>query len=347
MNHSHALYDADPHFKIDPISRRITNNSSSKTVVIQHDHNSERFTFEVPRYIEGHDTAECNRVEIHYLNIEVNTKLIRAGVYSVDDLHVKEGDENTVVCSWLIGYNATQFVGQLQFLVRFACVNEENGKVEYAWNSAVYNGVAVSNGIYNADTSIDNPVPAFNFVTTVNGDMLKFFVGTKDEYNALKNEEKRGVFAVITNETTFDDIIDGIVNGDFTIKNAEHAATAKHATKATNATNAELLNGCKEAAYDATNGGFIIKEAGVYLLIGSAGGASHKTYYRDIIAIPDITNTAFGSVDMESLTDTSQVSYSYYMSYDFTDIFNPEKYRLFFRGNLGITDYKAFKIMSL
>ena len=207
MNHSHVLYDSDPRFKIDPISRKITNESSTKTTIVQHDHNSERFTFEVNRYVEGHDLSLCNVVEIHYLNIEANTKIVRAGVYSVDDLHVKDDDENAVVCSWLVPNNATQLVGQLQFLVRFSCVSDA-GRVEYVWNTAPYTNISVSSGIYNSDAQSDNPVPPYNFVTTIDGQVLKFFVGTKAEYDLLTYEETQGLFAIITDDSTKEELFD-------------------------------------------------------------------------------------------------------------------------------------------
>lgn len=206
MNHSHVLYDSDPNFKIDPISRNIANNSSKKTRLIQHDHNSERFTFEIPRYIEGHDMASCNLVEIHYTNTDANTKIVRGGVYTVDDLQVKSDDENAVVCSWLVPSNATQFVGQLQFLVRFSCVNETTGKLEYVWNTAIYSSLTVSSGIYNSDSPSDNQAPPFNFVTTVSGQILKFFVGTQAEYDELSVADKLGLYAIITDDKTLDEI---------------------------------------------------------------------------------------------------------------------------------------------
>lgn len=220
MNHSHILYDSDPHFKIDPISRKITNESSTKTTLIQHDHNSERFTFEVPRYVEGHDLSLCNVVEIHYLNVEANTKNVKAGIYTVEDLQIKADDETTVVCSWLVSHNATQFVGQLQFLVRFSCASEDTGKIEYVWNTAIYSSITISAGIYNTDAPSDNTVPPFNFVTTINGDILKFFVGTQAQYDALDNEDKEGLFAIISDDKTKEEIfaaIEGMKNGDVAV----------------------------------------------------------------------------------------------------------------------------------
>ena len=242
MNHSHVLYDSDPHFKIDPISRKITNESSTKTTIIQHDHNSERFTFECPRYVEGHDLSKCNVVEVHYMNIEANTKIVRAGVYSVDDLRIKDDDDDTVVCSWLVANNATQLVGQLQFLVRFSCTLETTGKVEYVWNTGIYSAINVLSGIYNNSSPSDNIVPPFNFVTTINGYTLKFFVGTKAEYDTLTFEEKQGLYAIITDDTTredidkaieelilkIDDLRSDLSSGELVVSKANHANTAEN-----------------------------------------------------------------------------------------------------------------------
>ena len=149
MSHIHNVYDSDNKFTIDVISRAIKNNSTSKTIVMQFDHNSEVFTFELPRYIEGHDMMECNRVEVHYLNIDSMTKQENEGIYLVDDLKVNPDDETKLTCSWLISQNATRLVGSLNFLLHFACVTDDI--VEYAWNTSIFSGIHVSKGIYNSD----------------------------------------------------------------------------------------------------------------------------------------------------------------------------------------------------
>lgn len=153
MAHIHSIYDSDAHFVINAATRTMRNASTSKTSVIQHDHNSERFTFEIPRYIEGHDMSTCNAVEVHFLNIETNTKVQNAGMYVVDDLQISPEDDQVVVCSWLISHEATRLVGSLNFLIRFACVTDTI--VDYAWNTAVYTGISVSSGIYNGDAILE------------------------------------------------------------------------------------------------------------------------------------------------------------------------------------------------
>ena len=82
MAHIHGVYDTDTHFIVDPVKKELTvAEGYEKVKVIQHDHNSERFTFELPRYIEGHDMSTCNKVEVHYLNICSQTKEESAGLY--------------------------------------------------------------------------------------------------------------------------------------------------------------------------------------------------------------------------------------------------------------------------
>lgn len=158
MEHEHGVYDKDKHFKIDPITRQIEN-ATGKVVLIQHDHDSERFTFEIPKTVEGHDMSNCNAVQIHYLNIEATTKTDTEGLYEVDDLkdsniiNQQGENEDVVVFSWLISRNATQYVGSLNFVVRFKCV-EDDGTVTYEWSTAIHKGITISESIYNSEVVV-------------------------------------------------------------------------------------------------------------------------------------------------------------------------------------------------
>ena len=143
MEHKHPVFDTDTHFTIDPITRQIKNASHRKTTLMQFDHNSERFTFECPRYIEAHDMSECNRVEVHYMNIDGNRQ--NSGVYTVDDFQVMDGDETQVTCSWVISSNATQLAGTLSFLLRFCCVDGDI--ITYSWNTDMFTAQKISKGI--------------------------------------------------------------------------------------------------------------------------------------------------------------------------------------------------------
>lgn len=150
--HKHPVYDTDFHLIIDPVTRSV-NNNSGKTVLMQNDHNSERFTFELPRYIEEHDMTLCNIVEVHYINISGTNKSEQSsGIYSVDDLSISRDDENVVTGTWLVSRNGTVYPGSLNAIFRFACVDEDTHEITYQWFSDIYTGLKISKGIYNTDT---------------------------------------------------------------------------------------------------------------------------------------------------------------------------------------------------
>lgn len=131
------------------------NPAEEKAFVVQHDHNSERITFEVPRYVEEHDLSLCNVVQIHYLNVEAGRKdRYYAGIYEVDDMQISPDDDGVVICSWLVSGSATQYAGSLNFVVRFSCVSED-GTIDYAWNTTICSDLSVSAGMWNTDVFVE------------------------------------------------------------------------------------------------------------------------------------------------------------------------------------------------
>ncbi len=142
MSHIHSVSDSDARFIINPITRQIKNESSRKTTLIQYDHNSERFTFELPRYVEGHDMSLCTKVEVHYFNIDPKTKEERSGLYTADDFRICPDNEEAVLFSWLISQNGTKLAGILKFFIRYKC-EDENKVVRYSWNTAFFTGISV------------------------------------------------------------------------------------------------------------------------------------------------------------------------------------------------------------
>jgi hypothetical protein len=181
MAHEHIVNDGDKHFSIDPVTRKITN-ESGKFVLIQRDHNSERFTFSIPKTVDGHDMSLCNSVKVHYLNVELAevvkeeeeedtkktnkkeetepeivyepTGTVYEGLYESDDIKVSPDDEEKVICSWLISRNATQYFGELNFVVRFACVSDD-GTEEYGWSTDICTGIKITTGIFNTDVIVE------------------------------------------------------------------------------------------------------------------------------------------------------------------------------------------------
>ena len=173
MAHKHSVYDTDAHFKIDAITRAIKNESSGKTVLIQGDHNSERFTFEIPKLVDGHDMSLCNVAQIHYINIDSTDKSkTSADVYEVDDLQISPDSEDVVILSWQISGNATKYAGSLNFLVKFKCVGDD-GTVDYVWNTGIFTGISVSAGIDNGEAVVEEY-----------SDVLEQWRVTLDQYDA-------------------------------------------------------------------------------------------------------------------------------------------------------------------
>lgn len=151
INHFPEEYDSDPHFTIDPDTRVLQYDSTEKLTIIQGDHNSEIFTFDLPRYVDGHDMTQCDLVRVHYINVDSNNNSNRSpGVYNVKDLQVSQDDENIVVCSWAVSKKATKYAGTLSFLVQFACTDGK--KITYSWHTSVYNDVIITKGMDNAET---------------------------------------------------------------------------------------------------------------------------------------------------------------------------------------------------
>lgn len=152
MAHQHSVYDVDTHFKIDAVTRQITSEAGAKTTIMQYDHNSERFTFELPRYIEGHDMKLCTKVEVHYINV-ARDKTTHSDVYEVQDFQLSPVSEDIVIGSWLISQNATGLAGLLSFALRFTCLTD--GQLGYVWSTAVYDKITVSDGIYNSEIVVE------------------------------------------------------------------------------------------------------------------------------------------------------------------------------------------------
>lgn len=154
MAHTHVITDHDDHFIIDPITRKIKPETPVKNKLVRQDHKSERYTFEIPRYIEGHDVTEYDFVRIHYINISSDSMNQSANIYEVDDMGVLEDNPKTAVFSWLINRSATTYSGLLSFAIEFKCVSD--GIITYVWHTEIYSAISVSDVIVNDDIPIDD-----------------------------------------------------------------------------------------------------------------------------------------------------------------------------------------------
>lgn len=152
MSHVHNVIDKDRYFVIDPVTKTISN-ESKKVVIAQYDHNSERYSFEIPRYVEEHDMSLCDRVEVHFTNITRNKKERRDDVYIVPE--ALESDRDTVFFSWLVSSNATQLIGSLKFSIVFLCFDEE-GNTTYEWGTEIFDGIQVIERLRNTAAVIES-----------------------------------------------------------------------------------------------------------------------------------------------------------------------------------------------
>ena len=151
MAHTHPVVDSDSRFVINSTTRVIST-TSDKLELIQGDHQSERITFEIPKIVEGHDMSLCDRIEIHYINIDRRTNATSRDVYIADDVAV-DGDKLTF--SWLISGNATKYYGRLNFIILFECLDPD-GNYTYKWNTEICKLLIIGEGISNTSAVIED-----------------------------------------------------------------------------------------------------------------------------------------------------------------------------------------------
>ena len=150
--HEHSIYDTDPHFKIDPVNMVITTDSK-KVSLMKGDHNCERFTFEMPKEIEGHDMSLCDKIQIHYINIGSGTDRLK-DIHEVDDFQVSPESDDVMIFSWLLDGNACKYTGTLSFAIVFKCT--EDDIVVYQKSSDIFKGITVKDTINNSDAVVDD-----------------------------------------------------------------------------------------------------------------------------------------------------------------------------------------------
>lgn len=146
MAHSHQIVDDDRRFTIDPNSRVISYDGDAITL-IQGDHNSESFSFEIPRFVEGHDMSLCNQIKIHFNNTDRRKKNESKDIYPVKNAVVSD---DMLVFDWLISGKATKYNGTLSFLIQFCCL-EEDGTYSYLWHTDMYKGITIASSYNNSE----------------------------------------------------------------------------------------------------------------------------------------------------------------------------------------------------
>ena len=231
MPHSHLIYDSDKHFVIDPITRNITNNSS-KITIMQYDHNSERFTFEIPRIIEGHDMSLSDSVRVHFINIGSIKTNTNPGVYEVDDVTVLLDDPDTISFSWLISGASTKYNGSLHFAIRFYCLSDES-VIGYSWGTNIYSGINVANSIDNSETIAEDYVDVLeqwkqSLQYHISDDVIHITSEERSEWNSKQDKLIAGDNITISADgKTISAKGGSTVEPDTTLSEAGKAADAK------------------------------------------------------------------------------------------------------------------------
>ena len=193
------VIDTDARFLIDPVSGEITNKSEKDTIT-QGSHNSEVFTFEIPRHI-GHDILECNLVEVHYLNIKSKDKTQRSeGLYKVNDLRVCPEDDTKAILSWTIAGAGTVYQGTLSFSIHFKRIDSD-GKCLYRWPTKTYSKITVTSSVDTSEAVMeDNQDIIAELEARISaleqgsgGGTVKTVNGVRHEYNVVGGQINRAV----------------------------------------------------------------------------------------------------------------------------------------------------------
>ncbi len=150
MSHTHEMIDSDTRFIFDPITNKLSTASKKRTLA-QYSHEREIFSFELPRYIEGHDMSLCNEREVHYTNTDTKTKEKNEDVYEPAELIIV-GDK--VVFAWLIRNTVTGLAGSLEFSIKLKCTGE-NGELLYELDSVPYTKISITAGMNNSAKAIE------------------------------------------------------------------------------------------------------------------------------------------------------------------------------------------------
>lgn len=150
MAHLHEVRDMDTHFIIDPLNNMaITNANEARNTLQLGDHDSEVYTFELPRIIEGHDMTLCNLVEVHFINAGSDKVHNSNGVFVVEDMEIADDGNDTLLFTWTVSGDGTKYAGSLNFRIKFSCI--EDGKYTYKKWSATFKGIIVADGFDNGE----------------------------------------------------------------------------------------------------------------------------------------------------------------------------------------------------
>jgi hypothetical protein len=302
MGHSHKVSDTDTHFTIDPKTRAIVN-QSDKNAVMQFDHCSERLTFSLPRYIEGHDMSVCNKVEVHFLNVDAKTKDQISGHRELDDFQIDPSDSEKVRVSWLITKGATKLGGKLNFLLDFRCVEDD---VEtYAWHTDFYLGFMVNAGM---DAAALFEVEYSDVIAQWKESVMAHFTADMDAWKestkgVLSREIDQKIAVERARIDQFTALKDGSTTGDAELQDIRVGANGTVYNNAGDSVRGQVDQLVAGTCIHDTFGDFLVTSqnlfnvatvtAGGYLNIDGTVVESESWYYSDFIPLNPHENVVY------------------------------------------------------
>lgn len=202
----HDVIDSDVRFVINPVTRSISNQGSGKLILIKGDHNSERFSFEIPRIVEGHDMSLCNVVRIHYINTCAKTRSTSCDIYEPDDFGVSETDPNLVLFSWLIDGKATVYSGSLAFAIEFQCTVGE--KIVYSWHTGLNSTISISDTLNNTEAIVEDYSDILTtwWLRIFANSTLPIEIHSIESFAALNGETKENTLYLLEDDPTLEEI---------------------------------------------------------------------------------------------------------------------------------------------
>ena len=195
MAHDHNIVDDDNRFIIDGRTRQITNLTGNQPSVMQFDHNSEILSFQMPRFMDGHDMSLCDDVKVLYKNTGKGTSAsnrpVVADVETIDDITVDK-DANVIIFGWTIPEFATMYSGTITFQFKFVCYGDtEDDPPKFKLYTEQYSFIEVRPSL---DFSKEFETQFPNLIDEISERLVAFEKELDDEIDSLREARDKGEF---------------------------------------------------------------------------------------------------------------------------------------------------------
>lgn len=142
IHHSgNVISDSEPAIIIDGYKRTLTPEAGFNTqIAVTNDYNTNEITFKCDKIVDGHDLSACNNKAIKWHNSASN-------MVGSDKLEMVKSDDSTFTLTWRVPPEAATRAGTLRIAICFCDVDDD--KIIYKWNSLVYDGLQVAQGMDN------------------------------------------------------------------------------------------------------------------------------------------------------------------------------------------------------